>query len=336
LSQKKPTSLKPDAPKRTDGRPFNRARPRAEICWQTMPRQVEYPRGLAQALTVRAAVADRVANGKLDIPLLHDVAYQVLSATSSGDADASKMAELIHRDQALATHVLRIANSAAYLPREPILSLQQAIARLGLTTLRNIVIAVSVRARVFSFGAFEVYAKTLWRHSFATALFARETARRSHVDCEAAFMAGLLHDVGKPVVLKVIADLGEQYVDVLGPTLLRQILEEHHLDVGVRLAENWKLPKTVLHAIAFHHDWDRATESRELVMTVALADSLADSIGKDFMPDECAKPAPHDHPVLAPLRLMHADLDELLAKKRAFESMLSSTDTVNQPPKLSR
>ena len=86
-----------------------------------MPRQVEYPRGLAQALTIRAAVADRVKNGKLDIPLLHDVAYQVLSATSSGDADAGRMADLIHRDQALATHVLRIANSAAYLPREPIL-----------------------------------------------------------------------------------------------------------------------------------------------------------------------------------------------------------------------
>jgi putative nucleotidyltransferase with HDIG domain len=301
-----------------------------------MPRQVEYPRGLAQALTIRAAIADRVANGKLDIPLLHDVAYQVLSASSSGDTDARRMAELIHRDQALATHVLRIANSAAYLPREPIVSLQQAIARLGLTTLRNIVIAVSVRARVFSFGAFESYARTLWRHSFATALFARETARCANVDGEEAFMAGLLHDVGKPVVLKVTADLGSQYVDVLGPTLLRQVLEEHHLDVGTRLAESWKLPKTVLHAIAFHHDWDKATESRELVMTVALADSLADCIGPDFMPDESSKPAPHDHPVLGQLRIMHQDIDHLLARKHAFESLLGATDGVNRPPNLSK
>ena len=197
-------------------------------------------------------------------------------------------------------------------------------------------IAVSVRARVFSFGAFESYARTLWRHSFATALFAREAARRARVDGEAAFMAGLLHDVGKPIVLKVTADLGEQYVDVLGPTLLRQVLEEHHLDVGIRLAESWRLPKTVLHAIAFHHDWDRAQESRELVMTVALADSLADCIGPDFMPDETTKPAPHDHPVLGPLRLLHQDLDDLLAKKRAFESMLGATDGVSKPPNLSK
>ena len=300
-----------------------------------MTKPVDYQSGLAQALTIRAAVADRVATGKLDIPLLHAVAYQVLSVSSSGDTDAEKVAELIHRDQALATHVLRIANSAAYLPREPIISLQQAIARLGLSTLRNIVIAVSVRARVFSFGAFESYARMLWRHSFATALFAREVARRAQLDGEAAFMAGLLHDIGKPVVLKVIADLGEQYVDVLGPTLLRQVLEEHHLDVGRKLAENWKLPQMVMHAIMFHHDWEAAQDSRDLVMAVALADGLADSIGPDFMPEDQPKHDPHEHPVLPALRLVRQDVDDMLARKRAFESLMGATD-VSGPPSLNR
>ena len=56
-------------------------------------------------------------------------------------------------------------------------------------------------------------------------------------------------DVGKPVVLKVIADLGDDYVDALGPTLLKQVLEDHHLEVGRRLCESWKLPITVMHAM---------------------------------------------------------------------------------------
>jgi putative nucleotidyltransferase with HDIG domain len=277
-------------------------------------------------MTIRAAVADRVTTGNLDVPLLHDVAFQVMSASSTSDADAKTMAELIHRDHALASHVLRIANSAAYLAREPIVSLQQAIARLGLTTLRNIVIAVSVRNRIFSFGAFESYARMLWRHSFATALFSREVARRARIDADAAFMAGLLHDVGKPVVLKVIADLGEQYVDVLGPTLLRQVLEEHHLEVGKKLAENWNLPEPVVEAIAFHHDWSAMEGSRETVLAVALADQLAESVGLDFTPEAGQKNDPYQHPAVGGLRLERLDVLDMLARKKAFEALLVATD----------
>lgn len=282
--------------------------------------------GRAQVLTIRAAVADRIATGNLDIPLLHDVAYQVLSVSSSGDGDASKIAELIHRDQGLASHVLRIANSPAYLPREPITHLRQAIARLGLSTLRNIVIAVSVRSRVFSFGAFETIARVLWRHSFASALFAREVARRADLDGEAAFMAGLLHDVGKPIVLKVIADLGEHYADVLGSTVLKQVLEEHHLEVGCRLAETWKLPATVHAAISHHHDCERALDSKDLVLAVALADVLAETVGPDPTPENVARPAPHDHPALAGLRLRRQDVDAMLARRRSFEAMVAATE----------
>jgi putative nucleotidyltransferase with HDIG domain len=294
-----------------------------------MPRPTAPPEGAAaQALEIRAAIAGRVSTGDLDIPLLHDVAHQVLSASATGDTDATRLADLIHRDQALATHVLRIANSNAYLPRERIDSLKQAIGRLGLTTLRNIVIAVSVRSRVFSFGTCESYARTMWHHSFATALFARDVARRANLDGEAAFMAGLLHDIGKPIVLKVISDLGERYVDILGPTLLRQVLEEHHLVVGAKLATNWGLPKTVAEAIAFHHDWDAAQRARELVQVVALADSLADAVGPDFMPDETTKPAPESHPVLGSLGLTKQDVADVIARKPKIAALLAATDNL--------
>jgi putative nucleotidyltransferase with HDIG domain len=283
---------------------------------------------VAQTLTIRAAIADRIATGRLDIPLLHDVAHRVLSMSSSSAADAKNLAELIYRDQALATHVLRIANSPAYLPRERIDSLQQAIARLGIMTLRNIVIAVSVRSRVFSFGTCESYARTLWRHSFGAALFAREVARRANVDSEAAFMAGLLHDIGKPIVLKVVGDLGDHYVDILGPTLLRLVLEEHHLAVGTKLGETWHLPQTVVQAIAFHHDWASAQSSKELVMAVALADSFAECLGPDFMPDDAPRHDPRTHPALRGLRLTAQDVADVLARKGRLEALVDSTDGV--------
>ncbi len=111
---------------------------------------------------IRKCVGDRIASGRLDLPLLHDVAFEVLGLTTSWDADAQRMAGIIHRDQALATHVLRVANSPAYASRDPILSLQQAITRLGFQALRDIVIAISVRAKVFSFGGFESEARALW------------------------------------------------------------------------------------------------------------------------------------------------------------------------------
>src|SRR5262245_30521979 len=78
------------------------------------------PAADAAAAALDAAVAERLASGKLDLPLLPRVASQVIALVGDAKADANQLAALIHRDPALAGHVLRIANSPAYMPKMPI------------------------------------------------------------------------------------------------------------------------------------------------------------------------------------------------------------------------
>jgi hypothetical protein len=81
-----------------------------------------------------------------------------------------------------------------------------------------------------------------------------------------------------------------------------------------------------MQAIACHHDWNAATEARELVMVVAFADLLSECLGPDFAPEETKKADPHVHPVLRPLHLTVRDVDDMLARKRLFESLLGTTE----------
>jgi putative nucleotidyltransferase with HDIG domain len=110
-----------------------------------------------------------------------------------------------------------------------------------------------------------------FRHSFATALFAQDIARARRATVDSAFIAGLLHDIGRPLLLQALIDL---YRDAkLAPEreAILAAADEAHAYVGGLLADNWALPPRVAEAVRKHH----APAGCELAMMVALADSLA-------------------------------------------------------------
>src|SRR4029077_2368798 len=158
---------------------------------------------------LRTAVAHRLATGELSLPMLPRVASQVVALVGSPTTDANRLSELIHRDPALAGQVLRIANSPAYMPRMPIVSLQQAVSRLGLNAVTEIAFAASVQSGVFRVPGWEPMLNQLWRHALASGAFAKEVARTRRLNVESAFLCGLLHAVGKPALLQVITDVGK-------------------------------------------------------------------------------------------------------------------------------
>ena len=188
------------------------------------------------------AVLDRMSSDSLDLPLLPQVANQVLMLTNDPNADASKLSSLIHQDQALAAQILRIANSPACMPRSPIVSLQQAIAWLGMNLLAGLAFSVSVQSGVFNVKGYEKEVKDLWRHALATGLYGKEIARRIRHNVENAFLCGLLHHIGKPVVLHNALDMRKNQDAKLPWTLIEALMREVHMTVGEKLAAAWQLP----------------------------------------------------------------------------------------------
>ncbi|MBK8178326.1 MAG: HDOD domain-containing protein [Planctomycetes bacterium] len=223
-----------------------------------------------------ALLAAHFADGELVLPLLPTYATQVVALCSDPSSDARSLAQLLQRDPALAAHVLAIANSAALGAREKVVSLQQAIARMGVRQLASVALSIAVKTKVFKAGRHLERVSRLWHHSAVSGLFGREIARMRRRNVESAFLCGLLHDVGGPVVLQAVDEIQVATRCEFSAKEIEAALTRHHAEVGARLVRTWGLPEWTSAAARHHHAPEAATECLDEVRTAHLADRLAD------------------------------------------------------------
>ncbi|MFO0706648.1 MAG: HDOD domain-containing protein [Nitrospira sp.] len=277
----------------------------------------------AAADKLEQALVQKIDKGEVELPLLPQVASQVMALAADASADAAKLSALIHQDQALAAHVLRIANSPAYMPRSPVVSLQHAVAMLGINLLSEIAFTASLKNGAFQVPGHEDQVKLLWRHSLASGAFGKEVARMRRVNVETAYLCGLLHGIGKPVVLRTAATLAKEHKVPADTAMLQQLIDGYHTRVGVLIADKWGLPKQVGEAIACYQEYDHATSFRQECLLTCVADRLATHL---LTPDEMPEEVLRDHPVFADLNLYPTDIDQLLANK---EKALAIVNAMN-------
>src|SRR5690349_13297566 len=262
--------------------------------------------------TIERILVQKLERGELELPLLPQVASQVMALTSDPASDAAKLSSLIHQDQALAAHVMRIANSPAYMPRSPVVSLQHAVAMLGITLLSEIAFTASLKSGAFKVPGHEDDVKRLWRHSLASGAFAKEVARMRRVNVESAYLCGLLHEIGKPVVLQTVTTLAHVQHVVLEKSVLQGWVDGYHSRVGALIAEKWSLPKQVAAAIQYYEDYDHADSFRQECLLTCAADRLASHL---LTPDDMSEETLRAHPVFGELNLYPNDIDQLLTRR---------------------
>jgi putative nucleotidyltransferase with HDIG domain len=247
----------------------------------------------------------------IELPILPEASARVLALCEDEKTDARMVESVLERDPSLASHVLRIANSSAYAPKEPIVSLQQAVSRLGLATIRNIVLGISLQGRVFKVPGHQVRVRAIWIHCAVAAAFAREIARRLRKNVEGAFLCGLLHDVGRPIVLQATVEaLAHRSKAPLPSALLETAMDEFHESVARRMVEAWKLADWTIAVVADHHTPAKAVGFEDEARIVHLADLFSDwaldtsRATEDFALTE---------PVIEELNLYPEDVDAFLA-----------------------
>jgi HD-like signal output (HDOD) protein len=203
-----------------------------------------------------------IAGEGLELPPLPQVAIEAANLAADAGGGAVGLAQLIQRDVALASQVMRVANSSLYARRAPIVSLHQAIAWLGVDAIRNIALAFAVRAQLFGASTFEPQLRALWRESVSVACFAQEIARTKRRNVETAYLCGLLHRVGLAVILW---RLGRASLDA-GVSVESDSMESFvggfEGQVGAQLARAWNLPEPVAAAILWFRSPAKATHSR--------------------------------------------------------------------------
>ena len=265
-------------------------------------------------------LARRIAEGDLELPPMPATAAEVMALCQQESTDAARLSAAVHKDQTIASNVLRVANSAAYAGQVPCASLQQAVSRLGMQLITEIAVAVAVRGRVFADARNAALLDGLWKHSVLTGFFTKEIARLRRRNVEIAFLCGLLHDVGKAVLVAAVEDDRAATAGHAPDAELRDALDEQHVAAGVHLAEQWQLPDQVKEAIACHHQPSAATKFSDMARSVCLADLLSHHVAPAPGGPRVAEDELRSHDVLVGLNLYRDQLDALLGmQERALE-----------------
>ncbi|HQX48709.1 MAG TPA: HDOD domain-containing protein [Planctomycetaceae bacterium] len=257
-----------------------------------------------------------------ELPVLPEVAAQLLKLTGDVNCEVSDIVPLIKRDQSLTSHLLRISNTVRYNTGVAVSSVQQAVARLGLLAVREIVVLISCKCRVFDVPEFESQVRASFRHSLATAAFAQEIARVRRMNVEEAFLCGLLHDVGRPILFQMLSDRRKSHGLVVSQQEILTAADTHRIPFAAMLIGQWQLSDRVAEAVRFQLAPRDAPACSVQAAALNLAMDLANSI---LDPDAIPSPNNEQHPMLEVLSLYPEQFAAILTKREHVLEWVDST-----------
>jgi HD-like signal output (HDOD) protein len=206
-------------------------------------------------------LAAELSGGKIDLPSFPDVAIRVRKALADDRTTVEQVSRIVGSEPALAARLMKMANSAA-LNRtgKPVTELRTAIARMGYNMVRSAAISFAmaqIRAGAQLKGL-EKPLEELWQHSTYVAAFSYVLAKNhTRRNADEAFLAGLLHGVGKLYILTRADRHAALFAD---PDALAQVMRDWHANVGRAILENWEMGEDLVHAVAEQDDTAREHE----------------------------------------------------------------------------
>ena len=257
-------------------------------------------------------------NGNYEIRPFPRVVQQLSAALKNSEVKVDEVARIIEADAALASRILRMANSPVFSISREVQTVEHAAVVLGLSRLKNLSNTLAAAAMFSGQNESAEYRRQLWDHSLACATMGRLIAKQTPaVKPDDAFLAGVFHDVGQLFFLDVCF---EEYMQLksgsFGTELVeleRQQFGMSHQEVGVKLATAWQLPESIMVVAGFHHEPDNSIAHQDLTYLVHLANSLVHyaGIGSDAVPN-----TPIQSDVCERLKLNMLELEPLLEKAR--------------------
>lgn len=228
--------------------------------------------GLEERL--RARVEEELRVGRVRIPPLPQLALQLQRMARSPAPDLGEAVQLVKRDAQLTAQVLRMASSAAFRPRAgaSLASIEQAAVLIGVRGLRDVAFTASI-GQVFRCGPLDAKMREAQQHAFVVACGAAYACNLLERDSDDGFLCGLLHDVGRQLLLATLARLGGRHESWLAPDIVNHPYLELHQELGARVIEHWGLEGPAREVAACHHAPERAGAASELTELVALCDA---------------------------------------------------------------
>lgn len=216
-------------------------------------------------------ITEYLSSNTLELPVFHSVALRLQQMLASGNYGIDEVGQVIVADQALASKVLRVANSPFYAGLSKVSTIRDAIVRLGAQEVANLAM-LATQQDVYRSGCDSLngYMKILWDHALGCAMGTKWLAIRTGFGnlAQEAFLAGLFHDIGKLFLLKVLDELNNS--SSLGLTLtdalIREVFDSLHCQQGHILMQQWNLPDSYCRIALNHHQGECGLDDMLMVL----------------------------------------------------------------------
>lgn len=275
------------------------------------------------ATRLQETIGDLIASDRFEPPRLPHLAQEIIALAADANVSFRQIAGMVARDQFLAARVFKLANSVYYRGLDPCTKLSVAMTRIGLNGLKQLVMMYSVRGRVFESQAFRRIMTDLWRHALTSAVACDVVAKTVNQPTETAFVAGLLHDIGAPVVLGVIADYADRDPAFarIDPDMAWRLVDRLHNFVGGQVGRAWNLPPVLVEVIEKHHHiFDISGKAQFHIQLVKAGDALSRQLGVGYSNGS-------DHPVgdsyISALTGFHLAPDQMESVRQAIQTKLA-------------
>jgi putative nucleotidyltransferase with HDIG domain len=198
-----------------------------------------------------------------------------------------EVSAVLAEDQAMVARILKVSNSPLYRSGEEIRTLRHALTRLGVKTIRNLVLSASTRSMFpMAHTTLGMWSRALWQHAKECALCARAVARAiGYSDPEEAFAGGMLHDLGKLIILLNHADAYRQIrkkqfsKNQSSVEAEQSVLGFDHTVAGEMLMKKWQMPPILRACVRYHHQSEEVEEFQQVVRIVSYGNHLSNLHG---------------------------------------------------------
>lgn len=243
------------------------------------------PEAESQENGTRQDIRDRVK--KIDgLPSFPSTHIEILKLAKSDEASSEDIAEKIKLDPSLLATVFKLVNSSYYGFTKKVDALKLAVTLLGVEEIANLVMAAQIFEKLGRYtGGAGFDLKAFWRHAVGTAFISRALAKKLQAETESAFLAGMLHDLGKVVLDRCFPEYYQQVIEQVRSENIpivqaeSDILGLTHADVGGQLATEWKFSAKYLNVILYHHAPGENRRFQRLTCLVHIADILCRKFG---------------------------------------------------------
>jgi putative nucleotidyltransferase with HDIG domain len=222
---------------------------------------------------------EKLESEELELPSKPKLLDKIIALINDDSKALSDVAELLEKEPAICTKIIRVANSAFFASSKPALNLQDAVMRIGMDrTLQYVLVANNAQLFGVNQTPFSTAYDEVWKHSLITAACAKFIGEQvGYAETSNLFAFGLLHDVGKFTLLHLMQDLTTKdkpfRLEVIHPVLTKM-----HTRIGGQLMDGWEFPEEFVEIVKFHHDKPLKDKHGKHLIITGFANMLAHGI----------------------------------------------------------